>query len=1137
MTLLLYVVFAGDPTFAGVVKDATGKPVAGAIVGVSTYVSGEEAPSAVTDAAGRFSIKKPPSLQRESGLGGLVAFHADHGLASRSMREGNSANLELRLAKGAGARIVVQDADGRPLPGARASVPTLRADERPVRVPPVIAERLAVQTGADGAAVIAHLGPKQISQIRIEPAAGSAQSFQPVSLDGGTNPDYEWRSIRLRPTTIVKGRFTGLPWPKGKEVTVSSYQGSREEGLVVSLESTVRPMDDGAFAAPALVGGTWSVRAALDGQYVTNLRDAPKATPGAPEKAWTLGAMQPVTGVVRTKEGKPVAGASVSVSRGGRYVTDAEGRFRGHAPLGEIYHSVAPPPGFSTGELYSRRPIEIKAGAQPVELPPLILTRAAVLRGVVKDDAGKPAAGARILAECVVSMGGGMSSHSPRYGAAGPDGSFKIDNIPEGAEVTLRAFDEARASYGGPVGAAADATNVALKLEANTALRLAVAATDESGKPIDGAEFRVEFRERYAHDADWLQWLRQDLPKPIRATGSTPVDIGAMPTGLSYQVAASAPGFLPATSSWTPGAKIKGPVTLKLRRALELTGRVVDSAGKPVVGALVKPAGCYGAEGSAATDSNGAFTLSGLPGTTAVVVAQCSGFRFGGVVATSGKPAIITLKRPSEPAPRAVARQFPAETTTLAKRLLDPLADAVFKGKGEMKTWWAQSYAYMDPQRLLEHLDGPQWSDRDREFARHHLASALASTDVDEAIAQAQAITASDRKAGALLDVANRLPATASARRGPLLADALTAARAGTDPARKALYIAKVGEALHKTGAPEGAKAIREAEALARKLAKDGWAAYAVGSVAESLALIDFDAAMELTKDLPGSDGSDRSRGGTDSYTFARHRGNMAHKIARLRPANAQKALASTSGNAGRAAAGVCYRMAPVDLPRAKQIAAQNAFAPDKAVRLCAMAAALGPDRKSDALPLIREAFAALAAERERRYDGYGNAPLAMALVYAAAAVAPDEADDFFWQALATPGPARPTSRQNFGRDGRLGAVAVTALLAERYDREIASALAASLKDQAGALVEQLKDRGTDSDDAMAAVAALLALCPEAREAMLKAWPPATGEGPSDRADYARLTVGGILLATPPRRNDNLTYRYLHQWYIDKEDL
>ena len=302
-----------------------------------------------------------------------------------------------------------------------------------------------------------------------------------------------------------------------------------------------------------------------------------------------------------------------------------------------------------------------------------------------------------------------------------------------------------------------------------------------------------------------------------------------------------------------------------------------------------------------------------------MVTVHKTGFRYGGGVGHTGQQKTLTLKRPDEPAPAMLAA-YPPSQAAIAKRLMDPLADAVFGPKGTSRSWWGQSYAYMDPMKFLEMIDAPHWTAEERDFCRHHLATALAAIDVDEAAAQANAITEAEGKAGALLAVANRLPAAQKNRRRPLLADALTAARGCTDPAPRALYLAKVGEALFLDGDANGEKVLREAEAMAKKLTRDGWPAYAVGTVGESLALIDFVSAMELTKDLPGHDGETMTKGGagSDSLTFDRHRGNMAPQD-RWSPAGKRRKgvpvhqRPDPSQPLHRA---VCYRIAPVDLPR-----------------------------------------------------------------------------------------------------------------------------------------------------------------------------------------------------------------------------
>src|SRR5436190_23619365 len=101
MLLLLLGLFAADQSISGIVNDANGKPVAGAIVGVSSY-SGEATPTAITDTNGRYSLTKPLSMQSDFLGGSLIAFHPDRGLAVWTVRTGENEGIELRLVKSDG---------------------------------------------------------------------------------------------------------------------------------------------------------------------------------------------------------------------------------------------------------------------------------------------------------------------------------------------------------------------------------------------------------------------------------------------------------------------------------------------------------------------------------------------------------------------------------------------------------------------------------------------------------------------------------------------------------------------------------------------------------------------------------------------------------------------------------------------------------------------------------------------------------------------------------------------------------------------------------------------------------------------------------------------------------------------------
>jgi hypothetical protein len=1137
MIALLLAVFASDPMISGVVKDAAGKPVAGAMVAVGHLGGGDSEPT-TTDADGRFKLANKPSKHPELRIGTLGAFHPEHGLVLHQTKEGPNEGIEVRLAKASGVRVVVLDSSGKPIKEARTTVRVHRVGQYWNVVPLPIAEKMAVQTASDGVAVFKALEPKDIMQFSVEALPGVRYTFQRMKDDAPLD------SLRLPTTTTVKGRLAGVPWPKGEEVSVSSYsavKGGRYSSI--GLEMKVRPNDDGAFTATAITDGRWYMYPRNEAFWLTNSKDQATATPGAPERVFTLASTIPVSGVVRTDDGKPVAGALVSLSTyspgsnssyGAGAFTDAQGRYSARVRPGTLRREVKTPDDHFDARRHHSPGIEL-SGTKPVELPPMIVQSNTSISGVVNDETGKPASGVRVLATCVVPTGGGGSSGTSKFGTTKENGAFEITAIPKGALVALRAFDEKRGVYSNEVAAEPAAKGIAIKLDPSLAAKLAVLATDEAGKPLKKVEYKIDFQERRVYDSYWLGEFRPEFRKGISSTSAAPVSIGAVPKALKYQLVATAEGYQPGRSELVPGDKLERPISVKLRRVLEAVGLVVDSAGKPVAGALVKPAGCYGSDAKATTDAEGRFKLTGIDMATVVLTAQRDGFRIGGGVAKSGKPTTIALKRPNEPAPRSMATAFPAKHAETAKKLTAPLAEIVFRSKVGYKTWWGESYASIDPARFLQLIDGPEWRVEDRDVCRRHLAAALAATDVDEAIAQAQAVVAVDVKTEALLDVAKRLPDSANQKRRQVLADAATAARACSEPARRATLVAKVGEALFLSGDADGAKVIREAEEIAKKLARLGPPATAVGTVGESLALVDFAAAMELTKDLPGHDGAPGKSTGRDSVVFNRHRGNMAAKVAGRQPENAEKALASMNVSHFRSqqAARVCYRMAAADLPRAKRIATHAMQESDKAMCLVGIAAALGPSRRSEALPLLRDAYAAMDKERDPLRNSSLNG---LALMPVVASVAPEETDEFFWRAMTNSSRMGYDMSNSHSMGERLATIALAALLAEPFAPEVSETLTASLRPEVDALLTRIRENQLGSDSEIPALAALLVFDPESCQELFKRWPPPIGKSPQVRADYARLHVALLIHSTPKSRTERIFQRHFLKWSFDKED-
>ena len=126
---------------------------------------------------------------------------------------------------------------------------------------------------------------------------------------------------------------------------------------------------------------------------------------------------------------------------------------------------------------------------------------------------------------------------------------------------------------------------------------------------------------------------------------------------------------------------------------------------------------------------------------------------------------------------------------------------------------------------------------------------------------------------------------------------------------------------------------------------------------AEELAQVDVDAALALVTEI------------TDYGEKVRHLGNIAHELGGLNPAEAERVLGlipkpPMGSNAiwprDADAVKVCYRMAPIDLPRAKKLADASVDPFYQAHARGAMAVAVAKRDPAQAAALMRQAFDSL---------------------------------------------------------------------------------------------------------------------------------------------------------------------------------
>jgi hypothetical protein len=169
-----------------------------------------------------------------------------------------------------------------------------------------------------------------------------------------------------------------------------------------------------------------------------------------------------------------------------------------------------------------------------------------------------------------------------------------------------------------------------------------------------------------------------------------------------------------------------------------------------------------------------------------------------------------------------------------------------------------------------------------REFLRLAAAipvrSVAARVAFDEAAEVAQQIDNPYRRTLALLATAAVVPDREQKQR--LLGEALLHSRTVPAPAQRVLLLGRVAAGLLELEAEQAAETVlQEGYELAKELAPVEWSGFARGNFAETLALFDFEAALELAQELE------------DEQAFHRHHGNMAHKLAAVDPQKAEAVL------------------------------------------------------------------------------------------------------------------------------------------------------------------------------------------------------------------------------------------------------
>lgn len=636
----------------------SGAAIAGAMVG--TF----DGALARTDAGGRVVVPRlAGGLWIEVQAEGWVRWY---GMAPPgdevSISLERAARLVGRVEDEAGAAVVGVDIEVRPVD--------------PSSVPPPLAT--SARSGKDGRFEVRGLDPRASWELSARPAghpraqviaaglAAGVQSSVILRIERGLTAEVlvvDWEDVPIA-SALVRLRQIKPPFGELDEVPLAEAVTDRDgRAALVGLgkaSGLVLEASAAGFATTRVPG--IDLGALADGSATVALGTV------------SLGAEQPIEVLVVDEDKQPVAGARLWTAREqgelfallrgdsvapAAATTDAQGRaVIGGLAAGDHVEVMVRAPGFSTATTSLVAALDGPAHTVP-------LSTLLSLAGRVVDEGGLPLEGAQVRltprVEVVTATGSGMSSGQPRMAQTGKDGTFRFGELERGS-----AFFEASAPNRVPV-AEELSISAADQLEGREVVLL-------PGTKVTGVVRTVE--------GTALAQARVNLGWSGAATDATGrFELVGVPFGWS-ELMVAAQGF----RTHRREVEITAETTLEveLEPGLRVAGRVIDSAGEPLVGVEVRPQFTSGYYRSRAvqTDPSGAFALVDLePGEVRFIVenrasrrvskpSRCSSrpasratrswFRWlGASRGASSEQIRVTLQPPTSWRPRRAARSRP----------------------------------------------------------------------------------------------------------------------------------------------------------------------------------------------------------------------------------------------------------------------------------------------------------------------------------------------------------------------------------------------------------------------------------------------------------------------------------------------
>lgn len=1017
----------------------------------------------------RFELEAdPPAGGRETEFA-IVAFAGEQGVGGVAQPATLPTDPVLTLDRARRTQLEFREPSGAPAAKIHVGPTSLQLNDRWISLPNEVSAALAGVSNAQGQATVWGIGPAEYGSFLVNRIDLGEQH---LTLDEKAPRT----ALTVTPAGRVEGRVflpTGVtPEQLGSRLQVHTnwVPGiNHTPHWLGSAEPKLGP--DGRFVIPALREGPLSIRVLTDGKSPW-WPDAPRDLVVNAGQTTRLEIPVVRAGLVQgqivdRKTGAPLPDVPIYTyfDRNEYWPTsNARGEFQLYLPpsaAGFIRYSPAPPYFDPSLDSFDSRNLTAPASGATLRLPKVELERGAPLAAQVVDLEGNPARGVKVDVNWREEPRG---SYRQLTATSGNDGHVAFDGVSPTAELELKAYRD-------QVELAVAKTHVGqapgvLRLPAEERVVLRGRVVDTAGRPLPGIAYQIrhhvdggpgmyavgpaqsgltDAEGRFVSPPRFLRQGRYEVAalregQTIASTMRRVVDNAETVTFADLVFA------IPTDAEELPEAGAAVPT----EALVDLNGVVVDASGQPIPAAVV--AWSQGKRMRTKADAAGRFRFPQLSPASVWLFASAEGFRFhGGHFVPSAGPAKLKLTaRDAAVEPlRPRDDRLTTEQDALLRQKFGEYAATVMGGDDHSAMRDVQWMApRVDPELARRLLADPrfdvfQTNSNDpadagpwlQNVVRLFIVERWAADQPAEALAAAQGMSPGERFRGYLALL--KAPNAKAEQRVEWLELAAADARQAADAAAKIVALATVAEQLQRAGQPERARELfREATELAQQpLGTTPPEDFAPGFLAWTLAPFDPPAATALLERVPAN---------------ARDRaiGNVAHQLGAANPQESERLLALLNGNnRDQVAQRVVYRMAPVDLPRARRITASIADPPLRAHALGMMALALAASQPAAANSLLDEAYAlveGMTASGDARSNSiYSPTAVAVSLVGVAETVAPDRLEEFLWRTLALRGQATLGVVWSlfgpYGPDNRLRlSDPVLAAFVARYDREAA---------------------------------------------------------------------------------------------------